>query len=321
MAPANRLCSLVSRAAGDDPAGSATPFHAYLGVEVRPPWRNDVAESPRFPGGLWDAVQKAWSAGAISRFTGLMPEPHHSREGHTRVLLMRRLAPGPFALYDRTEYLLPDAELVPLVEALARPEDLARFESYREPGTGVRDFLVCTHGSRDACCGKFGYPVYEALLTHAASDPGLRVWRTSHMGGHRFAPTLIEFPEGRYWGHLEPEAAGALARRDVPFSDLRAHYRGWAGLESKFEQIAEREILTREGWGWTVYPKEGRILSVSEDEDRAEVRIDYERPDGSAGAYEALVVASGTVMTLASSGTDPLQQVRQYRVARLEKIS
>jgi hypothetical protein len=319
MAPENRLCSLISRATGDDPAGSATPFDAYLGVEVRLPWRNDVAQSPRFPPGLWDAVQKVWSAGAISKFTGLMPEPGRSREGHARILLMRRPAPGPFALYDRTEYLVPDGKLVALVEALARPEDLARFEGYREEGTGLRDFLVCTHNSRDVCCGRFGTPIHKALLARAANDPGLRVWRTSHMGGHRFAPTVMEFPDGRYWGHLEPEVVGVLVERDVPFSELRAHYRGWAGMGSKFEQIAEREILAREGWAWAAYPKQGHLLSA--DDEGAQVRIEYEPPDGPPGAYEAEVVAAGSVMTLASSGPDPLEEVRQYRVARLEKVS
>lgn len=320
--PENRLCSVVSKAAGDDPAGSATPFDGYLGVEVPAPWRENVAESPHFPEGLWKAVEGLWNAGIIGKFTGLMPEPERSRTGHKRLLHLKRPGDGPFAFYERAEYLVPDAELVPLVEALARPQDLARFERYREDAPGIRDVLVCTHGSRDACCGKFGYPVYEALrLDYAAKDPGLRLWRTSHMGGHRFAPTVIEFPEGRYWGHLEPEALGALVRRDRPFSELGRFYRGWAGLKSRFEQIAEREILTREGWDWTEYPKEGRVLSVSEDGDRAEVRIDYERSDGSAGAYEALIVAEGSVLTLASSGPDPLEEVRQYSVARLEKVS
>jgi hypothetical protein len=43
-------------------------------------------------------------------------------------------------------------------------------------------------------------------------------------------------------------------------------------------------------------------------------------PGGNAGAYEATVEVSGTVMTLFDSGPDHLQEVKQYRVSRLERV-
>lgn len=58
----------------------------------------------------------------------------------------------------------------------------------------MRDILVCTHGSRDVCWGKFGYAIYKLLRARHAAPNGLRVWRTSHIGGHRFASTLLDFP-------------------------------------------------------------------------------------------------------------------------------
>ena len=101
---------------------------------------------------------------------------------------------------------------------------------------------------------------------------------------------------------------------------MRRFYRGWAGLRF-YEQVAEREILIREGWAWTGYRKEGRTLEVDEENERAEVRIEYAAPDGDiSGAYEATVERSGSVMTLANSGTDPLIEAKQYRVGRLEKV-
>src|SRR5215218_3519444 len=153
-----------------------------------------------------------------------------------------------------------------------------------------------------------------------ASEKQLRVWRTSHIGGHRFAPTLIDFPEGRYWGHLEPDALEKVVLRKGPVSELGRFYRGWAGLSGKFEQIAEREIFVREGWEWTRYLKSGRTLEADQNEDRAEVRIEYATQDGNAGAYEATVETSGTIMTLFDSGPRPLQEVKQYRVSRLERV-
>jgi len=273
-----RLCSVVSKAAGDDPAGSGGPFDGFLAVEVPLPWKRDVTESLNFPERLRVAVEGLRDAGIVDKFTGLVPDPGYSREGHARVLYWRRPGPGPFAAYERREYLVPEGELAALAEAMAEPRDLARFGAYREETAGGRDALVCTQGARDVCCGKFGYSVYHFLRSRHAAPGGLRVWRTSHMGGHRFAPTLLELPEGRYWGHLELGAAGDLiARRGQP-SALARFYRGWAGLGSHFAQIAEREILAREGWAWSEYLKQGGVLRADESGERAEVSITYGAP-------------------------------------------
>lgn len=313
----HRRCSLVSRATDDDPGGSGTPFASYLGVEVPTPWDEDVTESPNFPKGLSEPIEKAFDTGIIGKFTGLMPDPEYSHEGHKRVLLYRR-AESPGVAYERHEWLLPDEQLVSFIHALS--SDSSRFERYRETAPIVRDILVCTHGGRDACCGKFGYPVYEKLrYKYAAEYPGLRVWRTSHIGGHRFAPTLIDFPNGHYWGHLEPEALENLVLNNGSFSQVRPFYRGWAGLESPFEQLVEREILAKEGWEWISYTKESRVLEASEE--GARVRIEYASPENSVQrAYEATVETNGSVMTLGSCGTDPLQEVKQYRVTRLKNF-
>lgn len=312
---------MVSKAAGDDTAGSGGPFDGFLAFEIPPPWRRDVAESPNLTRGPRDAVEGLRDAGFVDKFVGLVPDPEYSREGHVRLLYLRRPHEGPFAAYERQEYLVPEGELAALLQAIAKPRGLARFEGYRGENRNVRDVLVCTHGGRDVCCGKFGYAVYHFLRTRHAAPGSLRVWRASHIGGHRFAPTLLELPEGRYWGHLELGAAGDLVARGAAPSHLSRFYRGWAGFASHFEQIAEREVLAREGWKWAAYPKEGRVLRTDEEGDRAEVRIDYLDPEsGAAGAYEAVVEPKGSVMTLDNSGTDPLQEAVQYRVTRLEKV-
>jgi hypothetical protein len=325
IGPERRLACVVSQANGEDPAGTGTPFAGYLLVEVAPPWKYDVGESRRFPEGLWEAVKGVWDAGIVEKFTAIMPDPEYSREGHTRVILLRRPSSPYFATYEKEEYLAPEGEVVALVEALAKePDGPSRFVCYREDDPRVRDILVCTHGSHDLCCGRFGYSLYEELRQEyaAASEGRLRVWRTSHLGGHRFAPNLIDLPEGRYWGHLKPESLENLILRNEPVSEMRRFYRGWAGLSGKFEQIAEREILVREGWEWIGHLKRGRTLAVDEEESRAEVRIDYTAREGSvSGTYEATVEGSGSVMTLASSGTGALEEARQYHVSRLEGVT
>jgi hypothetical protein len=315
-----RLCSVVSEANGEDLAGHAIPFEHRLLIEVAPPWEGDVGASRHYPKGLWDALMLAWRRGSQVGMTALLPDPEYSVAGSTRLVYLRR-PDGPFAAYEKIEYLLPHEDLIPAVEALfGAKEEAARFEEYRRDTRNIRDLVVCTHGRHDACCGKFGYPLYEELRRGYAEPDGLRVWRASHLGGHRFAPTLVDYPEGRYWGRLEPGALEELVLRNGPAPELRRFHRGWSGLESRFEQIAEGEILAREGWSWAGYLKQGRVLAVDEDECRAKVRIEYRDPDGTvAGSYTATLEEDDSVMTLLNSGSEPLQETRQYRVAHLEK--
>ena len=40
--------------------------------------------------------------------------------------------------------------------------------------------------------------------------PGTRVWQTSHLGGHRFAATLMHFPSGLCYGKVEPADVTAI---------------------------------------------------------------------------------------------------------------
>src|SRR5215210_7653415 len=61
-------------------------------------------------------------------------------------------------------------------------------------------YLVCTHGKRDKCCAKFGYPLYKSL-----SSANTSVWQSSHVGGDRFAANLVCFPHGLFYAHVTEE--------------------------------------------------------------------------------------------------------------------
>lgn len=66
--------------------------------------------------------------------------------------------------------------------------------------------LVCSHGVRDRCCAVEGIPVFNAL----DEALGGRVWQTTHLGGHRFAATLVVLPVGLQFGRVTPDEVPAL---------------------------------------------------------------------------------------------------------------
>lgn len=322
-----RFCSVVSKKNDEDPIGSAGYFDHWLIFETPLPWKTNIwLEPDPIPKPVILVLKSIWEDEIKMRTLAIAPDREYSQPGYTRLLYYRRPA-AAFARFEKFEYVLPVDAVTPLVVALIKqPEQLPEFEQYQQDTSHIRDLMVCTHGNVDAACARFGYPIYRQLRQkYAVASAGtLRVWQCSHFGGHRFAPTLVDLPEARYWGHLELGVLDALVKRDRPVTELRFHYRGWGGM-TKFEQIVEREIWMREGWEWLEYYKSGQILAMDEDKTWAEVRINFTAPNGSLkGAYEAKVEVSGQVMTASWTSSEddqePIEAVNQYRVSRLVKV-
>jgi hypothetical protein len=324
-----RFCSVVSKTNGHDPIGSAWHYDQWLIIEMPQPWEGSLwTKHPRLQP-IYEQLIKPLheEQGVWVRPLVIAPDRDYSVPDRIRVLYYYRPA-SLFAQFEKQEFIIPTDQLFPLATALLQhPEQRSQFESYRQETSHLRDLMVCTHGNVDVACARFGFPIYEKLRKdYAAQVDNLRVWRCSHFGGHVFAPTLIDLPEGRYWGHLEPEILDLLVHRNGSVEDLRPFYRGWCGLK-QFEQIVEREIWIQEGWQWLTYLKRGETLDIAphneeEEADWAEVQIEYISVDGNVtGAYEARVEAYDTILTQWCSGNDePLEEAKQYRISRLNKV-
>ncbi|NDJ17919.1 sucrase ferredoxin [Myxacorys almedinensis] len=323
-----QFCSEISKANGHDPIGSAWQYDRWFIIEMPQPWeRSSWQEHPILHPIYHDLIKPLHDEhGLWIRPLLIAPDRAYSIPDKTRILYYHRPA-GLFAQFEKQEFIVPTEQILSLATALLQqPDQLPHFAAYQQQTKHIRELMVCTHGTVDVACARFGFPIYERLRNdHAANSGGrLRVWRCSHFGGHVFAPTLVDLPEGRYWGHLEPEILDSLVHHNGSVADLRSFYRGWCGLK-QFEQIAEREIWMQEGWKWLNYLKRGETIAIApthnddEEPDWAEVRIEYASPDGNdIGVYEARIEVCGTVMTQWQSGNDqPVEETKQYRVSQL----
>lgn len=325
-APTSCYCNVLARQRGLDPVGSAGSFADAVVVETPLPWKPDIYQKAgKLPQEAIDLLQlwlKRYYEGVPYDHLTLMvaPDAAYSRPGFRRVMYYTRPS-TPFARYDQREYLVPDERVGALLWALFEaPADLPQFKAYRVASDGVRDLMICTHGTVDVACAKFGYPLYRHLRRQHASDR-LRVWRVSHFGGHVFAPTLLDLPTGHLWAYVEADQADQIAACAGSVAALSGHYRGWTGLDSGLLQTAEWAIWQREGWRWFEYPKQGTLLAQAVDgasPQWAEFRIDYAAPDGS-GSYEARVELIEPVATELSTNDTTPYTYPQYRVARLEQ--
>ncbi len=345
-----RFCSVVSKTNGEDPIGTATPFHSCLIIEKKQPW--DLKEF--FHELKFDPMKLLLQHQILLRVIAIAPDKEYSEPNYTRIVYYFRDSKS-LIRFKKQEFIIPDKEVNTFIIALFKnlkkeSNQLEEFNKYLQPENQIRDLLVCTHGNVDVACSRFGYPIYQQLRSDygAASEGKLRVWRCSHFGGHRFAPTLLDLPDGRFWGHLEPEILDVLVNQSGSVSQLRPFYRGWAGL-SKFVQIAEAEIWIKEGWEWLTYEKIGEIVNTDESSMKefldeynhlfpsgdipvslknfiqevnwVELRINFASPDGKiSGSYEAKVEANGEVISASTSGKElELKSMKQYCVTSLVK--
>ncbi len=328
-----RFCSLVSKANGEDPIGTAGTYDHWLIMEVPQPWPQELfQENPTIKSLMGLFQELIFKHGVKLKPMLIAPDREYSHPGFTRVLYYYRPA-KLFSQFEKQEFIVPESKAVALVTAILnqlmqQPNDLSQFQHYQKQTNHIRELMVCTHAQVDLACGRFGTPINRQLRKEyvPASNGKLRVWQTTHFGGHQFAPTLVDLPQGCLWGHLEPDVLDLLVQRNGSVSGLRQYYRGWTGL-SKFEQIAEREIWMQSGWSWLNYLKAGKVLAMEEvaegqDANWAEVRIDFATTDGSTtGAYEARVEVCGEVMSALNSAKEmELEAVKQYRVSHLVKV-
>jgi hypothetical protein len=293
--PDTQRCSLWVRSHGLSPAGTAGTPGGFLLVDWPLPWPGDLGDIAEL------AVVRQLAAARGLRVQLTVPiadrparvalyEPPAGDSGFAGYAGTERDAAGPGG-----------AELAAAATALLAAEG--------EPGTRPvpdGEILICTHGRRDACCGQFGTTLVMELtgsghvrggraLAAEAAAAGRPVRRTSHTGGHRFAPSMIVLPEGSVWGFADRDLVHGVAARTGSAVEAAAHYRGCTGLSSSQLQALEGAVLAEVGWELFA----GRRIGQAVGADR--YRLTVTGPAGDVSEWEA-AVGIGRRVTLPECG-------------------
>jgi hypothetical protein len=202
------FCSELARSHDVSPLGTATEAAHWLLIEDPSPWGERAVEEADW----FSDVQRT-----LGRWQEAVPD--------LRVQLIRR----ELATRDtpgQVHCVAVRAGPSPIVTrwSLGTYRDLAGIDvpAALRADAAADDplplLLTCVNGQRDACCAKWGRPVAQAALG-AAPDAA---WQTSHLGGHRFAPTALVLPHGTHYGWLRPDDVPDLlaAHRDDQLYDL-----------------------------------------------------------------------------------------------------
>ena len=229
-------CADAARMRGEPLRASAVRYSRFLLLEVPGPWGDSALDGKHMDAGVGGQLARA------------------AKAADTHVLLIRRPAvtrrPGgpanrsmAWAFADTSA----GAERV-LWGAWRDPADLLDLDlTAAIPGPAnaagpQRLALVCTNGKRDQCCALRGRPVAAAIA--AATD--WDTWECSHLGGHRFAATMMLLPTGDMFGWMDPESALEVMQSSTWASSC---CRTIAGAAVSRSRCRPRCTPPRSGWG------------------------------------------------------------------------
>ena len=194
-------------------AGTAPTDESWLFVEYAGAWGNKAVAESRLPAEVRDYLD------------GLKD---------VRVQLIRKYggASGPgVRLFRATLGVDPIVETATLDDP-REILDSPTWTPYEAPL-----LMVCTNGSRDRCCAEMGRPVAAGLAQRWPDA----TWETTHLGGHRFAATLIALPSGITIGRLDPKTAIAACEEILDGGHPLEFSRGRAG-NPEAVQVAELHL-------------------------------------------------------------------------------
>ncbi|MEM1239549.1 MAG: sucrase ferredoxin [Cyanobacteria bacterium P01_H01_bin.26] len=267
--------------------GTAVPADTFILLETPTPWDKPALLSAGVPESLRQVIKPLLKTGIRVHLIADGQTPHRDRR---RILIFQRSGKrsdsgfGPLAGGYRPWEIQVDspADMAPALDGFFRGS-----RGRSQTLSGQRHLMVCTHASHNECCGLYGYPFYQDTIL-AIQQLGLtqqvQPWQISHIGGHRFAPTLIDFPQGRYYGNLDRASLLCLLKQQGTIEPLLATYRGWSLLPKPL-QILEAELLRQHRWDWLRGRVAGRILKQTTS--RVWAELWFEAPGESLLRYTA----------------------------------
>ncbi len=250
--------------------GTAVPADTFILLETPHPWEKPALLSPEVPESLRQVIRPLLEAGSGIR-VHLIANEQTSSQAQRRILIFQRpsSSPGQFSrlmgAYKAWEIQVDSsADMATALEEFLANKQIGQPHRLSDQ----RHLMICTHASHNECCGIYGYPFYRdaialtgqfATIQQLGLTQQVQPWQISHIGGHRFAPTLIDFPQGRYYGNLDQASLLCLLQQQGDIELLLSTYRGWSLLPKPL-QILEAELLRQHQWNWLRGRVAGRIL-------------------------------------------------------------
>ncbi|GAA0487742.1 sucrase ferredoxin [Streptomyces sp. NPDC046215] len=273
------LCATASLQLSEPLAGTAATARTWLLLEQPGPWGANALTSSHLDPAVGRALEEA-AAGTGVRIA-LIRRPGRHADCHTPAtqrVIVAHTAPG--RSWIRTA-AVPDPAVLTALDfpALGAGEHGGLGDAYQ----GDPLVFVCTNGKRDRCCALLGRP----LAAELAAAGGVEAWEITHIGGHRFSPTLFVLPYGYAYGRVGAHEVKEVLEAARDGRVVTADCRGRSAWErpAQAAELAVRELTGEDGadaldvprtegaaphWSVTVAHADGRAWRVAVEQGAAE---------------------------------------------------
>jgi len=238
-------CSDFSTLIKEELAGSAPVWDRLIVISLPLPWVGNINKSTQFHKLFNKKIDCIKDKLKLFRFQFVVPDKDYQSEHLTKIFFFNTNSNHAyFSKFNKMEFDVPKEKISEFLFDLIENNEKYLVE-YTTKANNLRDLFVCTHVNRDICCGVIGMPIYKILkerfIDYEASKT--RVWRMSHLGGHKYAPNVLDMPSGRFWGRFKPSNIEDIFGLNVNPKKIIDYYRGSVGLNSSYEQLFESRIL------------------------------------------------------------------------------
>lgn len=193
-------CSTAAREAEAPLFGTATEVAVWLCFEYTGTWAHKAFDESALGEAIKAHLNAARAAIPGARIQLIKQNPPYARDGLTFAVAVPLEADSALYVFNLSA---PEELLALDIPAIARGDP--KYDPYQ---SDALMFLICTNTRRDRCCGVRGIGTYRRL----AQQLGTAAWRTTHLGGHRYAATGVLLPHGIAYGRLDDADPSELVR-------------------------------------------------------------------------------------------------------------
>lgn len=93
--------------------------------------------------------------------------------------------------------------------------------------------VVCTHNEVDCRCGTIGSAIYNKLFDFSRKEIDFLPFKSSHLGGHKYAGNVIVYPQGDWYGNIDTDNLSTLIEHIKKDEIWQLNWRGRIGMDKE----------------------------------------------------------------------------------------
>lgn len=307
-------CSIITRKDNENIIGTAPCLDAQLAFELQEPWASVPNQSTHFPKNILPSFNGFYKNNIKLGVSCI--KKSNSPQNLTRIFYFYKEAWNSF---KKIELLVPNELLNEAINCLLQYQ-LTKVNNFTQwqvnDNSHFKEIIICTHAERDQCCGKEGLNLYKnfsQIISQKFSNK-YRVWQSTHLGGHRYAPTFYESSSMRWYGLFQVSEIENFLNEKLFI--IKNNYRGAAGLDHIYFQYAEKELYSTYKEKWLTAQNVVFELLDKYEFETGNVKVKFQLENETEEIQEKFSVTLASISSKpASCNSKELKTIKYYKIA------